>query len=182
MYPKHIERMRINKRREQTVKETIETYKDVIELLGNKPIGDYTKIDGRDYRNSLLKTPKNRKRVKRYRDKNIHELLSLDIPPKDLMSFDNQTKLISRMTSMWNFLLDEYPEHITENVFKSNLIRKNPKKRKDRRESFTDDEIRLIFNHKTYLPAIFVNPTGRDNTIQYPYFLYRYLQFLLVVD
>jgi hypothetical protein len=67
--------MRINKRREQTVKETIETYKDVIELLGNKPIGDYTKIDDRDYRNSLLKTPKNRKRVKRYRDKNIHELL-----------------------------------------------------------------------------------------------------------
>jgi len=170
MFPKHIERMRINKRREQTVKETIETYKDVIELLGNKPIGDYTKIDGRDYRNSLLKTPKNRKRVKRYRDKNIHELLSLDIPPKDLMSFDNQTKLISRMTSMWNFLLDEYPEHITENVFKSNLIRKNPKKRKDRRESFTNDDIRLIFNHKTYLPAIFDNPTGRDNTIQYPYF------------
>ena len=170
MFPKHIERMRYNKRREQTVNETIETYKDVIELLGNKPIGDYTKIDGRDYRNSLLKTPKNRKRVKRYRDKNIHELLSLDIPPKDLMSFDNQTKLISRMTSMWNFLLDEYPEHITENVFKSNLIRKNPKKRKDRRESFTDDDIRLIFNHKTYLPAIFDNPTGRDNTIQYPYF------------
>ena len=42
---------------------------------------------------------------------------------------------------MWNFLLDEYPEHITENVFKSNLIRKNPKKRKDGRESFTDDDI-----------------------------------------
>ena len=58
--------MRINKRREQTVKETIETYKDVIELLGNKPIWYYTKIDGRAYRNSLLKTPKNRKRVKRY--------------------------------------------------------------------------------------------------------------------
>ena len=81
MFPKHIERMRIDKQREQTVKGTIETYKDVIELLGNKPIGDYKKIDGRDYRNSLLKTPKNRKRVKRYRDKNIHELLSLDIPP-----------------------------------------------------------------------------------------------------
>ena len=69
MYPKHIERMRINKRREQTIKETIETYKDAIELLGNKPIGYYTKIDGRDYRNSLLKIPKNRKWVKRYRDK-----------------------------------------------------------------------------------------------------------------
>ena len=129
MFPKHIERMRYNKRREQTVNETIETYKDVIELLGNKPIGDYTKIDGRDYRNSLLKTPKNRKRVKRYRDKNIQELLSMNIPQKDLMSFDNQTKLISRMTSCWNFFVDEYPEYVSENVFKSKSIRVNPVKR-----------------------------------------------------
>ena len=170
MFPKHIERMRYNKRREQTVNETIETYKDVIELLGNKPIGDYTKIDGRDYRNSLLKTPKNRKRVKRYRDKNIQELLSMDIPQKDLMSFDNQTKLISRMTSCWNFFVDEYPEYVTENVFKSKSIRVNPVKRKDRRSEFTEDDLHLIFNPKTYLPAIFDNPTGRKNTIQYPYY------------
>ena len=170
MFPKHIERMRYNKRREQTVNETIETYKDVIELLGNKPIGDYTKIDGRDYRNSLLKTPKNRKRVKRYRDKNIQELLSMNIPQKDLMSFDNQTKLISRMTSCWNFFVDEYPEYVSENVFKSKSIRVNPVKRKDRRSEFTEDDLHLIFNPKTYLPAIFDNPTGRKNTIQYPYY------------
>ena len=119
MFPKHIERMRENKRREKTIGETIETYKDVIELLGNKPIGDYTNIDGRYYRNSLLKTPKNRKRVKRYRDKNIHELMSLDFPPSDKMSFENQSKLISRMTSCWNFFVDEYPEYVSENVFKS---------------------------------------------------------------
>ncbi len=170
MFPKHIERMRYNKRREQTVNETIETYKDVIELLGNKPIGDYTKIDGRDYRNSLLKTPKNRKRVKRYRDKNIQELLSMNIPQKDLMSFDNQTKLISMMTSCWNFFVDEYPEYVSENVFKSKSIRVNPVKRKDRRSEFTEDDLHLIFNPKTYLPAIFDNPTGRKNTIQYPYY------------
>ena len=52
MFPKHIERMRENKRRDRTINETIETYKDVIELLGNKPVGEYTKIDGRDCRNS----------------------------------------------------------------------------------------------------------------------------------
>ena len=170
MFPKHIEGRRYNKRREQTVNETIETYKDVIELLGNKPIGDYTKIDGRDYRNSLLKTPKNRKRVKRYRDKNIQELLSMNIPQKDLITFDNQTKLISRMTSCWNFFVDEYPEYVSENVFKSKSIRVNPVKRKDRRSEFTEDDLHLIFNPKTYLPAIFDNPTGRKNTIQYPYY------------
>ena len=172
MYPKHIERMKENKRREKTIGETIETYNDVIELLGDKPIGEYSNIDGRDYRNSLLKTPKNRKRVKRYRDKNIHELMSLDFPPSDKMSFDNISKLISRMTSCWNFFVDEYPEYVSENVFKSNSIRVNPVKRKDRRGEFTEDDIHSIFNPKTYLSAIFDNPTGRDNTIQYPnYFI-----------
>ena len=170
MFPKHIERMRYNKRRERTIGETIETYKDVIELLGNKPIGEYTKIDGRDFRNSLLKIPKNRKRVKKYRDKTLKEIMELDIPPSDKMSFDNQTKLISRMTSCWNFFVDEYPEYVSENVFKSQSIRVNPVKRKDRRGEFTEDDLHLIFNPKTYLPAIFDNPTGRENTIQYPHY------------
>jgi integrase len=170
MFPKHIERMRENKRRERTINETIETYKDVIELLGNKPIGEYTKIDGRDFRNSLLKIPKNRKRVKRYRDKTLKEVMKLDIPPSDKMSFENQSKLISRMTSCWNFFEDEYPEYVSENVFKSKSIRVNPVKRKDRRGEFTEDDLHLIFNPKTYLPAVFDNPTGRKNTIQYPHY------------
>ena len=170
MFPKHIERMRENKRRERTINETIETYKDVIELLGNKPVGEYTKIDGRDFRNSLLKIPKNRKRVKRYRDKTLKEVMKLDIPPSDKMSFENQSKLISRMTSCWNFFEDEYPEYVSENVFKSKSIRVNPVKRKDRRGEFTEDDLHLIFNPKTYLPAVFDNPTGRKNTIQYPHY------------
>jgi len=170
MFPKHIERMRENKRRKKTIGETIETYKDVIELLGNKPIGDYTNIDGRDYRNSLLKIPKNRKRVKKYRDKTLKEVLEMDIEPSDKMSFDNISKLISRMTSCWNFFVDEYPEYVSENVFKSKSIRVNPVKRKDRRGEFTEDDIHLIFNPKTYLPAIFENLSGRKNTVQYPHY------------
>ncbi|MDC0077793.1 site-specific integrase [Deltaproteobacteria bacterium] len=170
MYNKHIQRLRDNKRREETIKETIETYKDVIELLGDKPISEYTILDGRDYRNSLLKTPKNRKRIKKYRNKNIHELLSMEIPTEDKMSFDNQTKLISRMTSCWNFLIDEYPEYVTENVFKSKSIRINPVRRKDRKQHFTEDELRHIFNPKTYLPFIFNNSSGRITNIHYPYY------------
>ena len=178
MFPKHIERMRENKRRERTINETIETYKDVIELLGNKPIGEYTKIDGRDFRNSLLKIPKNRKRVKRYRDKTLKEIMELDIPPSDKMSFDNQTKLISRMTSCWNFFVDEFPEYVTENVFMSKSVRVNPVRRKDRRECFTEDDLRLIFNPKTYLPFIFNNPTGRETNIHYPYYFIPILAVL----
>ena len=93
--------------------------------------------------------------------------MELDIPPSDKMSFDNQTKLISRMTSCWNFFVDEIPEYVDLNVFKSQSIRVNPVKRKDRRGEFTEDDIHLIFNHRTYLPAIFDSPYGKK--IQYPY-------------
>jgi integrase len=96
--------------------------------------------------------------------------MKLDIPPSDKMSFENQSKLISRMTSCWNFFEDEYPEYVSVNVFKSKSIRVNPVKRKDRRGEFTEDDLHLIFNPKTYLPAVFDNPTGRKNTIQYPHY------------
>jgi len=117
-----------------------------------------------------LKTPKNRKRTKRYKDFSIQEVLLMNIPDADLMSFKRQSQLISRMTSCWNFLIDEFPEYVTENVFKSKSLRINPIKNKNRRECFTDDDLRLVFNPKTYLPAIFDNPTGRKTTIQYPYY------------
>ena len=170
MYHKHIQRMRDNRRREDTICETIETYKDVIELLGDKPISEYTILDGRDYRNSLLKTPKNRKRIKKYKDFNLQEVLSMNIPNNELMSFNRQKQLISRMTSCWNYFADEFPEYVSENVFKSKSIRVNPTKNKNRRECFSDDDLRLVFNPTNYLPAIFANPTGRKTSIQYPYY------------
>ena len=43
------------------------------------------------------------------------------------------------MTSCWNFFADEFPEYVSENVFKSKSIRVNPVKRKDRRGEFTED-------------------------------------------
>ena len=171
MYPKHIQRMRDNKRREDTICDTIETYKDVIELLGDKPISEYTVIDGRDYRNSLLKkTPKNRKRTKRYKDFSILEVLLMNIQDADLMSFKRQSQLISRMTSCWNFLIDEFPEYVTENVFKSKSLRINPIKNKNRRECFIDcisKENEII--HLQYM--IECNNRNRKNnelTINYP--------------
>ena len=105
--PKHLELMRRNKRREQTIKETEQTYEDVIELIGDKPISEYTNLDGRDYRTSIISLPKNRKKIKKYRNFNLNELLKMDVQEEDRLSGDTQTKLISRMTSLWNFLIDE---------------------------------------------------------------------------
>ena len=166
--PKHLELMRRNKRREQTIKETEQTYEDVIELIGDKPISEYSNIDGRDYRTSIISLPRNRKKIKQYRDFNLHELLKMDVPEEDRMTGETQTKLISRMTSLWNFLIDEYPEYVTQNVFKKKSVTVTSKKAKDKRESFTDEDIQTIFHHKNFLPSIF--ETNANQIIKYPYY------------
>ena len=166
--PNHLELMRRNKRREQTIKETQQTYEDVIELIGDKPISEYTNTDGRDYRTSIISLPKNRKKMKKYRDFNIHELLKMDVPEDDRLSVDTQTKLISRMTSLWNFLIDEYPDYVTQNVFKKKSVTITSRKAKDKRDNFTDEDIQTIFHHKNFLPSCF--EANANQKIKFPYY------------
>ena len=166
--PKHLDQLRRNKRREQTIKETQQTYGDVIELIGDKPISEYSNIDGRDYRTSIISLPRNRKKIKKYRDFNLHELLKMNVPEEDRLSGDTQTKLISRMTSLWNFLIDEYPEFVNQNVFKKKSVTISTRKAKDKRESFTDEDIKTIFHHKNYLPSIF--EANLNQKIKFPYY------------
>ena len=175
--PKHLELMRRNKRRKETIGETEQTYEDVKELIGDKPIGEYTNLDGRNFRTAIISLPKNRKKMKQYRDFNLLQLLEMDVPEDDRLSVDTQTKLISRMTSLWNFLIDEYPEYVTQNVFKKKSVTVTSRKAKDKRESFTDEDIKTIFHHKNFLPAIFEGH-GRQ-TIKYPYYFVPILAVMM---
>ena len=175
--PKHLELMRRNKRRKETIGETEQTYEDVKELIGDKPIGEYTNLDGRNFRTAIISLPKNRKKMKQYRDFNLLQLLEIDVPEEDRLSVDTQTKLISRMTSLWNFLIDEYPEYVSHNVFKKKSVTVTSRKAKDKRESFTDDDIKTIFHHKNFLPAVFEGH-GRQ-TIKYPYYFVPILAVLM---
>jgi hypothetical protein len=97
--PKYLEYMVRVKRRESTIGEQKQTYEDVMELIGDKPIGEYTNIDGRNYRTSLLSPPKDRKKKKQYRDFNLDQLLDMDVPEEDRITVANQAKLISRISS-----------------------------------------------------------------------------------
>ena len=175
--PKHLELMRRNKRRKETIGETEQTYEDVKELIGDKPIGEYTNLDGRNFRTAIISLPKNRKKMKQYRDFNLLQLLEMDVPEDDRLSVDTQTKLISRMTSLWNFLIDEYPEYVSHNVFKKKSVTVTSRKAKDKRESFTDDDIKTIFHHKNFLPAVFEGH-GRQ-TIKYPYYFVPILAVMM---
>ena len=162
VFLEYLDFMRRNKRRENTIVEQEETYKDFIGMMGDRPIGDYTREDGREFRNILTRFPKNRKRVKQYRDKTLEEVLSMNVPQEDRISNETQTKLTSRVISLWNFLIDEYSEYVKENVFQRKSQSKTRVRRKDKRDYFTDDDLELIFNPKTYLPHIFDNPYNRQ--------------------
>ena len=50
----------------------------------NKPIGEYSNLDGRTFRTSIISLPKNRKKKKQYRDFNLHQLLEMDVPEDEL--------------------------------------------------------------------------------------------------
>ena len=161
VYPDYLDFMRRNKRREGTIAETEETYRDFLIILGDKPIGDYTREDGREYRNTLSRIPKNRKKVTEYRDKTLSEILSMDVPTEDVISNETQSKLSSRIIALWNFLIDEYSEFVKENVFRGKSQSKVAIRRKDKKERFTDEDLETIFNPRTYISHIFDNPYNK---------------------
>jgi integrase len=62
-------------------------------------------------------------------------------------------------------------------VFKRKTLVVSSRKAKDRRESFTDEDIKTIFHHKNFLPAIFEGH-GRQ-TIKYPYYFVPILAVMM---
>ena len=161
------ERMKINKRRTKTIGASKDAFNLLIEIIGDKPIGDYTNADARDYRSTLSKLPKNRNKMVEYRDKTLNEILSMDVPMKDRISQQTEKLINSKISGFFNYCLDEYPDYVGSNVFRKKYQQTSSVKLKDKKESFTDDDLHLIFNPKTYLPAIFENPLSR---IKYPYY------------
>ena len=167
VFPEFLENMKTNKRRTGTIGASADAFKQLIELIGDKPIGDYNNVDAREYRNALSKLPSNRTKNPKYRDKTLNEILSKDIQIKDRISPTTQKLINSKITGFFNYCLDEYPDYVGSNVFRKKYQQTSSVKLKDKKESFTDDDLHLIFNPKTYFPAIFENPLSR---IKYPYY------------
>jgi len=167
VFAEFLENMKMNKRRTGTIGASRDSFNQLIELIGDKPIGDYNNVDAREYRNALSKLPSNRTKNPKYRDKTLKEVLSKDIPIKDRISLTTQKLINSKITGFFNYCLDEYPDYVGSNVFRKKYQQASSVKLKDKKESFTDDDLHLIFNPKTYLPAIFENPLSR---IKYPYY------------
>ena len=168
--PEYLEFMKRNKRRQSSIYETEVTYQDFIEIIGDKPVSQYTRNDARDYRNTICKLPKNRKKLKDYRGKSISELLKMDIPDSHILSIDTQTKFNSRIIAIWNYMIDEYNDFVTDNVFRRTSTSKITVRKKDKKDAFTKEDLKVIFDPNNYLEEIFNNKYSRTKEFVFPYY------------
>ena len=95
----------------------------LIEDFGDIPIGRLDKEKGTLLRTHIKKLPKNRTKNPLYRDKNLHELMRMDIPSKDLIHPTTIYKHLGHLSSFmsWSSSLG-YSEI---NPFKGTKLKKN---------------------------------------------------------
>lgn len=141
------------------------TLRDLIEIIGDKPIGQVSMKDSREFKNIISRLPKHRSQTPRYRDLTITQILKLDgvkgQEPKNI------NKLIYRVRIFFKWLKNNYREFVPENYFEGITV--DSKKVDKPRDGFTNDELKKIFETSHYL-----NNTVRydRNTIKLPkYFI-----------
>ena len=134
--------------REKTVDEIRTALNFLIEDFGDIPIGRLDKEKGTLLRTHIKKLPKNRTKNPLYRDKNLHELRTMDIPSKDLIHPTTINKHLGHISSFmsWSSSLG-YSEI---NPFKGTKLKKNTIAQ-DEKDPFTEQEIKKIFSRDNYL-------------------------------
>ena len=123
------------------------TLRDLIEIIGDKPIGQVSMKDSREFKNIISRLPKHRSQTPRYRDLTINQILKLDgvkgQEPKNI------NKLIYRVRIFFKWLKNNYREYIPENPFEGITV--DSKKFDKPRDGFTDEELKKIFDTISYL-------------------------------
>ena len=123
------------------------TLQDLIEIVGDKPIGQVSMKDSREFKNVISRLPKHRTQTPRYRGLTINEILKLDgikgQEPKNI------NKLIYRVRIFFKWLKNNYREYVPENYFEGLTV--ESKRVAKPRDGFTSDELKKIFHSNNYL-------------------------------
>ncbi len=117
-----------------------------MEIVGDKPISQYTVEDRQKYRDVLLRIPRRINGV-RYKDQPISAILEREYPPEERLSI---TSVNHRLTDTATFLNWAVKNNlIPSHPFKNAVLKKKSAIDKER-PSLSDDEIRKILEN---LPA-----------------------------
>jgi len=133
-------------------------YKEFLSIIGeNLNISSLNKSVIRNYSNCVWSLPSNYSKKKIYKDKSIAEILSMEIPNEQKRSPITFNKHILRVKQFLSWALLE--GYITDDLSRFlNLIPDNVKPNQ-KKDCFSDDELRLLFNNPVYECGDFKKPS-----------------------
>nr|WP_229595885.1 site-specific integrase [Pseudodesulfovibrio sediminis] len=120
-----------------------------ITIVGDRPIDQYTKADGRKFRDVMSKFPKNVDKFKELKGFSVQNIpQAAESMGLELMSRANVNKYIIGASALWKWIsrnYDEEPSNPLDGM--AYKIKVNPKKDRD---PFTTEELNIIFKAPTF--------------------------------
>ena len=132
--------------RTRSVKEVEHSLNMMIEEWGDIGIGSITREMGTHFKSHLLKLPRNRKKNPEYRDKDLHELVEMNI--KDTISYTTVNKHLQYVSSFYEWSVNH--GYATINPFKGMKLKRRVSPR-DERDRFSELELKKIFGRDNYI-------------------------------
>jgi len=135
---------------EKTVAEREAAFRDFISVCGDKPISAYLKSDGVKFKEVLSKTPTHRNVKKEFRGLTITQAATQAVKMSDvkLLSSKSVNGFFNILTSFFTWANIHNDEAIANPVFGLNV--KDAKSVRNKREPFSVDELKKIFQAPIY--------------------------------
>ncbi len=121
-----------------------------IDTIGDKPASQLTKDDSKTFKQLMLKFPKNKNHLKRYRNKSFKDILSMDIPDEDIASDVTRSGYLKQVSSFLGWLFDE--DYTTAQGIQKPLqgVFKGGGDASDKVDAFSDEDLKKLFENDYY--------------------------------
>ena len=134
--------------RDKTEDEIRNSVKFLTECFGDIPIGDITKEKSNIIKSHIKNFPKNKTKNPKYRDKDFHSLMKMNIPQQDIIHLTTINKHLGHLSSFMIWCANN--GYCNTNPFTGMKI-KQKKSPRDERDRFTEQELKEMFSKQNYL-------------------------------
>ncbi|MEM8563242.1 MAG: site-specific integrase [Pseudomonadota bacterium] len=118
-----------------------------IDVLGDRRVDTVTYDDAKELRDTLLKLPKNRKKIRAYRDKAVSEILAMDIPEVERLQSKTVGEIIGHIKTIFTWL--KQTGKLTQNPFEALKVAVTSQSY----PPYEPDDLELIFSSPLYTPG-----------------------------
>lgn len=116
---------------------------------GDISLTELSASKAREFKKALDGLPKNKEKIKAYKGKAIKELLDMNIPVQDKMSSGTKNTYIANLSTFMEWAIEQYSEYNLENHFVGKRF-KSKSSSKDKRHSFSDEQLKILFSSPIY--------------------------------